>query len=168
LGINQKISRYQIFLFPRKLSEICFSTSTIDAEAHVNFKHSSIELSSASLVLVKQIQHLLLDFNIFSSIHEKIKFASNTKKKIKRNIILYIFCQNFILLLKKRLGFPVNYKKEALDSILAKKRNPNIGVPTHKLLYNFKLATGLSGKTFGTSTISFEGTQGISQTSLEN
>ena len=104
-------------------------------------KESEIELSSASKKIIDKIAYLLLRFGIISAVKKKIKYASNTKNKTKRNYyFIYIYGEN----LKNFLNF-VDLEPKKKKKIKLKKNNPNLDVipKIGKLLRNAREKSGL-------------------------
>lgn len=90
-----------------------------------------ISCTSKSYNLIKDIQTILLTFGIVSSIVSTMKFASNTKDKIRRKYYrLTIYGEN-ILKFKEKIGFFSNRKNKQLKILCNKikdiSRNEKIG-----------------------------------------
>ncbi len=90
-----------------------------DTDGYVSEAGNEIEYSSKNEKLIDDIQMLLLRFSIHSTKKRKIKYASNTKKKIKRPY--YYLNINGIGNLTKfyqNIKFECSYKHERLERML--------------------------------------------------
>ena len=104
-----------------------FLRAYFDGEAHVSDR--DIQVSSKSKQLLEDIRHLLLRSGIQSQVSDKIKYASNTKKKTRRIYYeLRISGENLEKYLQE-ISFLEDYKRKALEKIdFTKKRNPNLDI----------------------------------------
>ncbi len=137
-----------IFNFPlkKKSSNLClpdfvfkcpdleiasFIKGLFDCDSHVDKNKREIQLILASEKIIKQLQFLLLRFGIVARFSEKIKYASNTKKKIRRKYYaLSLSGYENLFLYNKYIGFNLIKKKQRLRHHLRSKIkiNPDVDV----------------------------------------
>uniref|UniRef100_A0A6M3XDL0 Helicase n=1 Tax=viral metagenome TaxID=1070528 RepID=A0A6M3XDL0_9ZZZZ len=165
VGFLSRNKRIPDFIFKEhKKVKAALLRALFDAESSIT-KEGTIELSSASFLLVKQIQFLLAEFGILSSIRKKNKYATNTvNKQVREYYLLYIYSE-YHYNYDKYIGYSVEYKDIILKNNLNRKnKNPNTGIPVGNLLNEFRLKTKLTGKFFGISNAAFYETlkQGLS------
>ncbi|MFH0869056.1 MAG: LAGLIDADG family homing endonuclease [archaeon] len=101
-----------------------------DCEGFVDRNKRSIEIASASKELVYGLKTLLLRFGILSRIYSGLKYAANTRKKIRRCYWRLVICGEQLKAFKAHIGFSADYKKELLDFWLASQipYNTNVDV----------------------------------------
>jgi intein/homing endonuclease len=102
-----------------------------DAEGHA--AKGCLEFSSASMVLILQVQYALLRFGIRSSFHSKWACATNGTK-IKRLYHRICISGEDVPLFVEHVGFDYAYKQEAAILVANKDKNPNHGVPVGHLI----------------------------------
>jgi len=101
------------FIFSLPKNEVAaFLRGLFDAEG--TFDHHSIQISMSSLFLIKQIQNLLLKFEINSNIYSD--FEKN-KKKWRYKISIY--GQRQLRIFKEEIGFNSIFKKERLSKYIS-------------------------------------------------
>lgn len=106
-----------------------FLRAYFDAEANMNERDGVIEMSSASELIIKQLDMLCRMFSINMRLKEKMKCATNTEKKIKRQYYIGLISGKSLRIFKSEIGFDVQYKKTILNKICdTRKINTNIEV----------------------------------------
>lgn len=90
-----------------------------DCEGFVDKNKRCIEIASASKELVYDLKTLLLRFGILSRVYSGLKYAANTKEKLKRRYWRLVICGEQLKAFKAHIGFSISYKKELLDFWLA-------------------------------------------------
>ena len=102
-----------------------FLSGYMDGDGH--FDKEGFEASSANKDLIQDLRLILLKLGILSRTNSKVKYASNTKNKIKRNYFYLTITGNENLKeLDKNLELLVDYKKAKLNKLTLKKANTNI------------------------------------------
>jgi putative ABC transport system ATP-binding protein len=126
------------FIFKCSDKEIAgFIRGLFDCDATVSKDKREVSITLASKELIKQLQTLFLRFGIHTRYSEKIKYASNTKQKIKRTYYhLTIPGYDNLRVFKEKIGFNSKSKSKRLNNhIKDKKQNTNIDViPCGKLI----------------------------------
>jgi len=120
-----------------------------DCEAYVSKSAPLIEVSTASEKIALQLSTLLLRFGIFPYIKRKLKYATNTKKKIKRRyFILEIYGSRNLKSFEKHIGFYNQRKSKILKTHIKTKHNPNIDIIPNvgKLIKNTRTILGLKAR----------------------
>lgn len=105
-----------------------FIKGLFDCDAHVNSKKRQIEYCTMSEQLAKEIQIILHRFGIISLLKKKTKVAINTILKRKVTAYELIIPRFSCDLYYEKIGFTVDYKKNALTHILTLPQNTNIDV----------------------------------------
>jgi len=118
------------FVFKCPDSEIAlFIKGLFDCDSHIDKKKKNIELTLASEKIIKQLQFLFLRFGIVTRFSEKIKCATNTKKKKKRKYFsLSISGYENLFLYNKYIGFNSFKKMKRLKMHLNSIVEPNTNV----------------------------------------
>ena len=102
-----------------------FLAGYIDGDGH--FDKQGLEVSSASKELINDLRLLLLKLGIISRTTKKLKYASNTEKKTRREYYYLTVSGNENLVkLKKDLHLLKEYKKNRLEELSFKKGNTNV------------------------------------------
>ena len=113
-----------------------FLSGLFEGDAHVCHKpfrghiQSYVEFASASESLARGVVSLLLRLGIFSTIHSKIKWATNTQKKTRRRYwSVYVYGNEQLRVLGRSLRF-AGTKQDMLDLISTYEvaNNPNFDV----------------------------------------
>lgn len=132
LSANKKIPDF-IMNAPLNCIKI-FLKAYFDAEAHMNDKNGIIEITSASEVIIKQLDMLCRMFEINIRIKKKMKMATNGLK-IKRPYYSAYISGPSLRLFKEHIGFSIDYKINNLNKSCERKVNTNLDVIpiTHKL-----------------------------------
>lgn len=112
-----------------------FLKSIFDAEGYSNKNKRSIGLTSASRKLIMQISCLLGRFGIMHTFHDKIKWAANTKEKIKRPYYEITVIGSGLDIFMSEIGFGYSYKKDAYNSITSYRNHNEEGKPVNDILY---------------------------------
>lgn len=100
-----------------------------DCEGYVSKDRPLIEISTASKRIANKLSYLFLRFGIQTSVKKKKKYATNTKKQIKRNYYsLEINGKKNLEKFKKEVDFSIQEKSKRLEKHLQKKSNPNFDV----------------------------------------
>ena len=132
------------------------------AEGSVVNGMRSIEISSASVWLMRQLSTLLRRFGIWLRTVEKMKCATNGTG-IKRPYQIGMIGGPGLRVFRDLIGFSDPGKQARLEVICGKTANSNVeGVPGHELLRAAHLLTGLPQRHFGVGTVYFAGTQELS------
>ncbi|MFH1209691.1 MAG: chromosome segregation protein SMC [archaeon] len=152
---SKELSDYFIDLFKNKYtkedkhipSEILFAKQSVlanflaglfDCDAYVGKDSRGFEYCTQSKNLANQVQLSLLRFGIVSSIKEKLKYATNTEKKIKKKYyFLYVQNSQDLIKLYKNIPIRCKHKKERLSKFLNKKIIPNPNIDLLPLQVNF-------------------------------
>jgi len=111
-----------------------FLQGYFDAEAYVYLKAYSIEISSASHLLLKQVACLLRRFGIWMRLRKKRARATNGKN-IWRDYWVGMIGGPSSRVFYDKIGFSIKNKMEDLKKFFAVKPNSNVeGIPAHKIL----------------------------------
>ncbi|MFQ5794409.1 MAG: SNF2-related protein [Candidatus Bipolaricaulia bacterium] len=144
-----------------------FLRSYFDAEAAVIESMRSIEISTASPLLIQQLAHLLRRFGIWMRISAKKRCATNGARTFRTYYIgtmggnaARTFCQE--------IGFSNPKKQKRLEKICERKSNTNVeGIPASEMMAQTIAATKLPARHFSMNTVYINGSQQFSRTSLE-
>jgi len=142
----------------KKIPDVLFCTDNdcirhllaglFDTDGSVRRDISVIEYCSKNKELVSQVQRLLLRFGILSVIKRKIKWATNTKLKIKRDYYsLYIYGHDNLNKFYVNIPLRCKHKKEILELHVSKeiKTNANIDLLPRETNYYIKRLVSLLG-----------------------
>lgn len=145
-----------------------FLRNFFDAEASVVPSMRSIEISSASSLLLQQLSFLLRRFGIWLRISTKQKRATNGTG-ILRTSSIGVIGGNSARRFLKEIGFGNPEKQRRLEEICKKVSNTNVeGIPASDLVAQAVRATGLPVRHFGMhNTVYINGSQQFSRASLE-
>lgn len=141
---NIKVPEF-VFRCPDK--EIAtFIRGLFDCDSHVSKNKKEINITLASSELIKQLGILFLRFGIHTRYKERIKYASNTKNKLRRKYYsLSIPGHKNLKLYKEKIGFNSRKKNIRLNAHLLKKEGTNIDViPCGKFLREIRKKSGIS------------------------
>jgi hypothetical protein len=104
-----------------------FLRAFFDCEAWVSKRSPEIEISSASREVANKLSLMLLRFEIFSIIKSKLKYATNTKDKTRREYFcLNIYGSENLHKFAKEIGFGDKGKSERLEKYADLGSNPNL------------------------------------------
>ncbi|MEM7111708.1 MAG: SNF2-related protein [Chloroflexota bacterium] len=153
-----KASRNNIRIFLRNFFE---------AEGSVIESMRSIEISSASALLMQQLSLLLRRFGIWLRLAQKLKRATNGSG-IYRTYYLGTLGGNALRLFEREIGFLSERKKQKLALICSTKNNTNVeGIPASQIVADLVESTKLPLRHLGMyNTVYVDGSQQFSQTSL--
>lgn len=101
-----------------------FLRAYFDGEGSVHQGRGTIEVSSASWMLIQQVQYLLQRFGIwarFSAMQKSATNGLNIKREYYRLVIGSLSLRQFA----KEIGFSLADKQEKLNHVIQKKANPN-------------------------------------------
>ncbi len=145
-----------------------FLRNYFDAEASAVESMQSIEISTASPLLIQQLAHLLRRFGIWMRISSRKKCATNGTR-IFRTYHLGIMGGNAAREFYREIGFGDTNKQKRLERICQQKSNTNVeGVPASEVVADAIADTGLPVRHFGMhNTIYINGSQQFSRSSLE-
>lgn len=125
-----------------------FLRAYFDAESHVNVKLRRIEISSASFNIILAIKHMLLRFGIMMRINTKEKCATNGSLIFRTYYEGTISSEN-LRMYNSKIGYELQYKKNAASTICECKINPNIDLyDVNELLREIKAYTNLPNEIF--------------------
>jgi len=113
---------YSILRAPKNIVRE-FLKGLFDTDGEADNKYGNASVSTSSLKLAKQVQTILLNFGIISSLKEK-------KTNRNKNYRITIFGENAIMFHKK-IGFKLKRKK-VRQNLASKLRMPNYGIPYMK------------------------------------
>jgi SNF2 family DNA or RNA helicase/intein/homing endonuclease len=145
-----------------------FLQSYFDAESAVIFSMRSIEISTASPLLIQQLSALLRRFGIWLRISPKQKRATNGSG-IYRTYYIGTIGGNSARRFLQEIGFSITEKQRKLEEICQWRNNTNIeGIPASEIVAQTVKATELPLRHFGMhNTVYINGTQQFSRDSLE-
>lgn len=148
-GMRSAHKRFPIFIMNMSMENIkIFLRAYFDAEAFMSLKEGVIEISSASEVIIKQLDFLCRLFGINMRLKLKMKMATNGKR-IKRPYYIGLISSHSLRIFKKEIGFNIDYKQEALGKSCLKKCNTNIEIiPITKKLDEIYVNTHLPKRRF--------------------
>lgn len=134
-----------------------FLSSLFEGDGHVNQKKKQIEYTSASWLLVRQIQTLLLRFGINSTIKKKTKMATNGAR-ISRNYYDLIISSDRIDDFRNYIGFRGESTKSNKLKAISCETNSNLqGIYVYDLFNLLIEKSGWKSKFWGFSNL-FEST----------
>jgi intein/homing endonuclease/superfamily II DNA or RNA helicase len=144
-----------------------FLRNFFEAEGSVVEGMRSIEISTASPLLIQQLSYLLRRFGIWMRVSTKEKRATNGSG-IYRPYQIGILGGNAARKFCQEIGFAGERKQRLLEEVCAKVNNTNVeGIPASKIVAETIATTGLPLRHFGMhNTVYINGTQQFSQASL--
>lgn len=123
-----------------------FLRAMFDAEGSAIRKYRTLEISSASEILIKQLNILLRRFGIWLRTRKKRSRATNGKN-IWRNYWVGTIGSYSVRTFLKEIGFSYTYKQNILKEICEEKINTNVEVlPTNKIINEIKIYTKIPGR----------------------
>ncbi|MEA5568911.1 SNF2-related protein [Anabaena sp. UHCC 0399] len=139
-----------------------------DAESAVMANMRSIEISTASPLLIEQLSTLLRRFGIWLRISQKRKCATNGKR-IFRTYYIGVIGGNSARRFLQEISFGNAEKQPKLEEICQKLSNTNVeGIPASDIVAQIIKNTGLPLRNFGMhNTVYINGSQQFSQDSLQ-
>jgi SNF2 family DNA or RNA helicase len=144
-----------------------FLRNFFEAEAAVTESMRSVEISTASPMLIRQLSTLLRRFGIWMRISTKQKRATNGSG-IYRPYWFGILGGNAARIFCREIGFAGERKQQKLEKICAKISNTNVeGIPASEIMAGIVATTGLPIRHFGMKTVYVTGTQQFSLASLK-
>lgn len=145
-----------------------FLRNYFDAEAVVVPSMQSIEISSASPLLIQQLSFLLRRFGVWLRISAKQKRATNGTG-IFRTYSIGVIGGNSARRFLQEIGFGSPDKQRRLEEICARVSNTNVeGIPASSIVAQTVETTGLPVRHFGMhNTVYINGSQQFSRASLE-
>lgn len=145
-----------------------FLQGYFDAEGYVWSERYTIEVSSASHLMMKQVSLLLRRFGIWLRLRKKRARATNGKN-IWRDYWVGTIGGPSARLFCDEIGFSVNYKQEALEKFKEVVANSNVeGVPAYQILKEIVDKTNIPIRHITDSyTIYLSGTQEPSRKTLQ-
>jgi intein/homing endonuclease len=151
-----------------KEAVVAFLRGYFDAEAWVNNEKNQIEISSASELLIKQINTLLRRFGIWLRVKKKKKCATNGSG-IYRDYWVGTIGGEASRIYAREIGFFTDYKHNDLQKFLDVKSNSNVeGLPACAILQEILEKTGLPKRHIvGSYTVYLRGTQEPSRKTLQ-
>jgi SNF2 family DNA or RNA helicase/intein/homing endonuclease len=138
-----------------------------DAESAVVSSMRSIEIATASPVLIEQLSTLLRRFGIWLRISQKRKCANNGKR-IFRTYYIGVIGGNSARRFLQEIGFGKTEKQKKLEEICQKVSNTNVeGIPAAGIVAQAIKSTGLPLRHLGMhNTVYINGSQQFSRDSL--
>ncbi|MBC6432774.1 helicase [Nostoc sp. HG1] len=145
-----------------------FLQNYFDAESAVVLSMGSIEISTASGLLIQQLSTLLRRFGIWLRISPKLKCATNGTRTFGTYYI-GVIGGNSARRFWQKIGFNNSEKQQKLEQICQLVSNTNIeGIPASDIVAQTVRATGLPLRHFGMhNTVYINGSQQFSQDSLQ-
>ncbi|WP_413261234.1 SNF2-related protein [Floridanema flaviceps] len=145
-----------------------FLRNYFDAESAVISNMGSVEISTASALLIQQLSTLLRRFGIWLRISAKQKCATNGTK-IFRTYYIGTLGGNSARIFWQEIGFGNLVKQQKLTAICQKVSNTNVeGIPVSDLVAETVSTTKLPIRHFGMhNTVYINGSQQFSRSSLE-
>ncbi|MBD2491023.1 SNF2-related protein [Aulosira sp. FACHB-615] len=139
-----------------------------DAESSVVSSMRSIEISTASSLLIQQLSALLRRFGIWLRISSKQKCATNGKR-IFRTYYIGVIGGNSARRFLQEIGFNYTQKQQKLKEICQRVNNTNIeGVPAADVVAQTVAITGIPLRHLGMhNTVYINGSQQFSRESLQ-
>jgi SNF2 family DNA or RNA helicase/intein/homing endonuclease len=146
----------------------CFLRNYFDAESAVVFSMRSIEIATASPLLIEQLSTLLRRFGIWLIISPKQKLATNGKR-ILRTYYIGVIGGNSARRFLQEIGFGNAQKQEKLVKICQQINNTNVeGIPASNIVAQTIKTTGLPLRHLGMyNTVYINGSQQFSRKSLQ-
>ncbi|QLE43283.1 helicase [Nostoc sp. C052] len=145
-----------------------FLQNYFDAESAVLFSMRSIEISTASALLIQQLSALLRRFGIWLRISPKLKCTTNGTRTF-RTYYIGVIGGNSARRFLQEIGFDNSEKQSKLEQICQLVSNTNIeGIPASDMVAKTVIATGLPLRHFGMhNTVYINGSQQFSRDSLQ-
>jgi SNF2 family DNA or RNA helicase/intein/homing endonuclease len=145
-----------------------FLQNYFDAEPAVVLSMGSIEISTASALLIQQLSALLRRFGIWLRISPKLKCAPNGTRTL-RTYYIGVIGGNSVRRFIQEIGFNNSEKQSKLEQICQLVSNTNIeGIPASDMVTQTVIATGLPLRHFGMhNTVYINGSQQFSRDSLQ-
>ncbi|WP_118167751.1 SNF2-related protein [Nostoc sphaeroides] len=145
-----------------------FLQNYFDAESAVVLSMGSIEISTASALLIQQLSALLRRFGIWLRISPKLKCATNGTRTL-RTYYIGVVGGNSARRFIQEIGFNNSEKQSKLEQICQLVSNTNIeGIPASDMVAQTVIATGLPVRHFGMhNTVYINGSQQFSRDSLQ-
>ncbi|HVB73791.1 MAG TPA: SNF2-related protein, partial [Ktedonobacteraceae bacterium] len=163
---NEK--RIPDFIMQADLDSIrIFLRNFFEAEASVVESMRSVEISSASQVLIQQLSYLLRRFGIWMRISTKQKRATNGTG-IFRPYQIGVIGGNAARKFCQEIGFVSARKQQRLEKICERVTNTNVeGIPASEIMTRTVAATRLPPLHLGTHSVYIAGSQQFSSSSLK-
>ncbi|MEH2023671.1 SNF2-related protein [Nostoc sp.] len=145
-----------------------FLQNYFDAESAVLFSMRSIEISTASALLIQQLSALLRRFGIWLRISPKLKCATNGTRTF-RTYYIGVIGGNSARRFLQEIGFDNSEKQSTLEQICQRVSNTNIeGIPASDIVTQTVRVTGLPLRHLGMhNTVYINGSQQFSRDSLQ-
>ncbi|MEH1885428.1 SNF2-related protein [Nostoc sp.] len=145
-----------------------FLQNYFDAESAVVLSMGSIEISTASALLIQQLSALLRRFGIWLRISSKLKCATNGTRTL-RTYYIGVIGGNSARRFLQEIGFTNSEKQQKLEQICQLVSNTNIeGIPAADIVAQTVRSTELPLRHFGMhNTVYINGSQQFSQDSLQ-
>ncbi len=145
-----------------------FLQNYFDAESAVVLSMGSIEIATASALLIQQLSALLRRFGIWLRISPKLKCATNGTRTL-RTYYIGVIGGNSARRFLQEIGFNNSKKQSKLEQICQLVSNTNIeGIPASDMVAQTVIATGLPLRHFGMhNTVYINGSQQFSGDSLQ-
>ncbi|MGF2039840.1 MAG: SNF2-related protein [Nostoc sp. CmiVER01] len=145
-----------------------FLQNYFDAESAVVLSMGSIEIATASALLIQQLSALLRRFGIWLRISPKLKCATNGTRTL-RTYYIGVIGGNSARRFLQEIGFNNSKKQSKLERICQLFSNTNIeGIPASDMVAQTVIATGLTLRHFGMhNTVYINGSQQFSRDSLQ-
>jgi SNF2 family DNA or RNA helicase/intein/homing endonuclease len=145
-----------------------FLQNYFDAESAVVLSMGSIEIATASALLIQQLAALLRRFGIWLRISPKLKCATNGTRTF-RTYYIGVIGGNSARRFLQEIGFSNSKKQWELEQICQLVSNTNIeGIPASDIVAQTVKATGLPLRHFGMhNTVYINGSQQFSRDSLQ-
>ncbi len=167
-GKLSKEKRIPDFIMQADLDSIrIFLRNFFEAEASAIESMRSIEISTASPVLIQQLAYLLRRFGIWMRISTKQKRATNGTG-IFRPYYFGVLGGNAARKFYQQIGFVSERKQQRLEKICERVTNTNVeGIPASEIMAQAVVASGLPIRHFGMGTVYVTGSQQFSPASLK-
>ncbi|MEH1944894.1 MAG: SNF2-related protein [Nostoc sp.] len=145
-----------------------FLQNYFDAESAVVLSMGSIEIATASALLIQQLSALLRRFGIWLRISPKLKCATNGTRTL-RTYYIGVIGGNSARRFIQEIGFNNSEKQSKLEQICQLVSNTNIeGIPASDMIAKTVIARGLPLRHFGMhNTVYINGYQQFSRDSLQ-
>ncbi|MEH2111068.1 SNF2-related protein [Nostoc sp.] len=145
-----------------------FLQNYFDAESAVIFSMRSIEISTASALIIQQLSALLRRFGIWLRISSKLKCATNGTRTF-RTYYIGVIGGNSARRFLQEIGFNNSKRQSKLEEICQLVSNTNIeGIPASDMVAQTVIGTGLPLRHFGMhNTVYINGSQQFSRDSLQ-
>ena len=144
-----------------------FLRNFFEAEASAIESMRSIEISTASSLLIQQLAYLLRRFGIWMRVSTKQKRATNGAG-IFRPYYFGILGGNAARKFCHEIGFVSERKQQRLEKICERVTNTNVeGIPASEIMTRIVAATRLPIRHFGMGTVYVTGSQQFSPASLK-